>query len=748
MNLRSIFLVEFLRKLLYLCILKSIVVLRELMKITYPIKIQYKDGVITSLFSPHLRVNFISQYIELTNILNNEKIPPNILLKVECLQTVVDNYIIWVQANNYKFRHPDFVQANLIHENDQWVNIQINTQLKKGLSEKTAQVVSVSIFFVSYSLAEGFFALAARMDKISYENLLLPMVVDFSMSTIIYYYSGAASNIISKGKELDDWLYNRAVSPLEEAESRATYSLLSTWNLSRALLCILAISKTIFDNYSFWQSIMAMKKQFEQSNVDDPILTPTFIYNLAVITIVINAFYETAKLSSFALKATGTLEILFDKCVNAYRKGITLIRGEGYFEVLTNEEPIENEFSRTQLIELEQYRISSSANVKQEEKDKKTVHNVFFITNVVYDNLLLNKEGLLREAWQIGGIEGVQTIINLGKSREIADVVIDDIEKYGVKHAVNLVLVNITKHSSIGIESTIDKFLSIADKIQQNPKTYSNNKISISDNINLAQYFAAIPTENFSHALVSADSPKNSMKTIFENDGLVGLQNLPGIVEHFEDFLLILKTIIEQNFFLKNKKGRDFIQDVSKILDIKDLCIILELGTDSDIAEQILSEIELQGTNMVIATLLGKEVLTAGTTNLENIIGTQELNHLRMISNGIFNPWSSKAYHKIIEYIDNLAKNLDDLLNTGRSGNQIAVTVALLEEWLGFAASGQRFIGRPSYYNSDDNNDWSYGSGDSSDGNNNSSAKNFDNQNEFVGLILSPYNGTDIQFYI
>ena len=172
---------------------------------------------------------------------------------------------------------------------------------------------------------------------------------------------------------------------------------------------------------------------------------------------------------------------------------------------------------------------------------------------------------------------------------------------------------------------------------------------------------------------------------------------------------------------------------------------ILELGRDQNIAAQILIEAEAQGTDRVITTLLGKELpIISGTTdNLKKIISQDELNQLQLVPNGILNGWSNKAYLKVVKYIDNLAKNLDDLLNTGKSGSQVVVTLALLEEWLGFAASGQRFIGgRPSYYNPDDNDDWSYSGSGSGDGGN-SSAESFDNQNEFVGLILPSYNGTD-----
>ncbi len=82
------------------------------------------------------------------------------------------------------------------------------------------------------------------------------------------------------------------------------------------------------------------------------------------------------------------------------------------------------------------------------------------------------------------------------------------------------------------------------------------------------------------------------------------------------------------------------------------------------------------------------------------------------------------------------------MLNLGRAGNQVAITIALLEEWLGFAVSGQRFVGGvPSPYydpNSDDN--WS--NGGSSFGGSNSSS---DNSNGFTSLILPLYNGTDYQ---
>ena len=170
---------------------------------------------------------------------------------------------------------------------------------------------------------------------------------------------------------------------------------------------------------------------------------------------------------------------------------------------------------------------------------------------------------------------------------------------------------------------------------------------------------------------------------------------------------------------------------------------MLELGKDQDIAEQIMSEAKIQGINKIVYTLLGKALpMTETTENLENIISAEELSQLRIVPNGILNSWSNKAYQRIVDYIDDLAKSLDDMLNIGKSGNQVAITIALLEEWLGFTASGQRFVGVvPPYCNPNNDDDGSNGGGGSgSYGGSNSSV---DNTNGFTGLIFPIYNGTD-----
>ena len=216
----------------------------------------------------------------------------------------------------------------------------------------------------------------------------------------------------------------------------------------------------------------------------------------------------------------------------------------------------------------------------------------------------------------------------------------------------------------------------------------------------------------------------------------------------------VVDQIIEQNFFLNNEHGREFVQIVANHFDKETLLTMLELGRDQEIVAQILIETEAQGVERVVYTLLGKEVpVAAATNNLENILGTEELNQLRIVPNGIFNSWSNRAYHKIVEYTDNLAKSLDDLLTVGIYGNQVTIAITILEGLLEFAASGQRFTESiPPYYNPGDG-DWPYGGNggnndsnggnNDSNGNNNSSAGRFDNQNGFAGLILPAYNGTD-----
>ncbi len=209
---------------------------------------------------------------------------------------------------------------------------------------------------------------------------------------------------------------------------------------------------------------------------------------------------------------------------------------------------------------------------------------------------------------------------------------------------------------------------------------------------------------------------------------------------------------IQENFFLNNPQGVEFVQAVADNFDENVLNAILELGEDSEIAEQILAEAELQGIDMIVYRLLGKEIPEIGSTdNLKNIISTDELNQLQLIPNGIFNSWSNKPYLKIVEYIDKLAKNLDDMLNVGKSGDQVVIIITLLEEWLNFAASGQRLVVCHNFYHGDHDEDYPYSGGSGSNGeNHNNSAESFALHQGFTSAAIMPlynetYNITDYQ---
>ncbi len=291
---------------------------------------------------------------------------------------------------------------------------------------------------------------------------------------------------------------------------------------------------------------------------------------------------------------------------------------------------------------------------------------ICYANEFYYDNLLVNHQELLIEAYKRGGMQTVNKLVEIGEDQKLAKAMITLSHKYGVQYLINILF--------------IKSFLT---------------------------------------------EPRLSLE-----------------VDKVEK---IAEQVVEPIFFLNSMKGRDFIKTIANNFDERTLLVILELGKDKDIAEQIMDEAEVQGVGKVIYTLLGKEpLLTGAIDNLENILSQDELNQLKLIPNGILNSWSNKAYQSIAYYIDNLAKSLDGMLNMGKSGTSVAITIALLEEWLGFAASGHRFVGGvpSSYYDPNSDDDWLNGGGGSGSyyGGSNSS---LENTNGFTGLILPLYNGTD-----
>ena len=623
------------------------------MKLVYSVKIEHEGKIITGLISPQLRMDFIKRYIKYIDPSIELSSTSMLLLpekfELKTLQIVMEEYIENLLHNHYVLRSPDSLYIEQ-KGGEHWINPELSVSIVKSRCEQFGEGFGILLFLVTLSLNEFTFVLASRINNVPYTTLIVPVIADFTMAGIIYAYSGATSNIVSICKNLDDLIQCKKKS-LEEIQLEEKHPFCSSYNLAKFVLCILPLSCATFSSFTYWQTMMALHDKFESSNSDDPIITPKFIYNLAIVSTVIGAIYSVAQLTSFSFKVIPTLKMFLDRC---YTSGKRLKKD--YCEVLTNEEQAEQ--SEGDDMSVVTPVASSSFGTAKQAKENDLI--TFFITGVVYNNLLINQQDFLYEVKQIGGIKAVQNIINLGEDSEIANIIVEHIDEYGIKYIANILFGDVETFALSDTEITVDK-------------------------------------------------------------------------------------TIEQNFFLNTEQGIKFIHAVANSFDKETLLKILELGQDQEIAEQILIEAEEYGANRVIAMLLGKELPVEGyTDNLENIIGTQELSRLQLVSNGIFNGWSNRVYHKVVEYIDNLAKNLDDLLNTGKSGNQVAVTLALLEEWLGFAASGgQRFGGRPYYNPADNDDDWLYGDGGSSDGNNNSSAGNFDNQNGFTGLTLPSYNGTD-----
>ena len=645
------------------------------MRLMYTVKIEYQDGLIIGLIAPDLRTDFINSYIDLAN--QDLSIDQSLSvkhLKIDSLKIVMENYIRFLQNNNHIIRIPCQSRMKDFQSGEHWVNIELSIQIEEGTFERLGKIVSISLLVAFSVLFEFLYILASRLNNVSYISLVLPVLADLIMGGIVYIYSGSASNIADKGREFDDWLYKTPSST--EIEFDKGSHIFSSLNMARFLLCIPSLTHAVLRSVGYWQSMISMGNELEESNSSDTVLSSKFIYNSAVVGSIIVGIYNAITYTSFSLKATNTLKALLDRSYDVCRKKEISVLNRNSFEMVSADEETESDDSATVILD-------STCNIlKQTDKDNKDII-MFSITDVIYDNLLLNVQGILFEADQIGGTRAVQNIINLGEDYEVASTIAEYIKQYGIKHVMKILF---------------------SDTI--------NDKVDLSCNQIVAIAEDKV-TKKYSETLVLLDVEKVASK------------------------------IIEQNFFLNSEQGRVFVQSVANNFDNEALLKILELGKDKEIAEQILIETETQDINRVVFTLLGKELRISDTANsLENIIGTQELSQLQLVSNGVFNGWSNQAYQKVVGYIDNLAKNLDDLLNTGKSGSQVAVTLALLEEWLGFAASGQRFIGGRPYYNPDDNDDdWLYGDGGSSDGNNNSSG-NFDNQNGF-GLILPSYNGTD-----
>jgi hypothetical protein len=645
------------------------------MPLVYPIKIRFEDKLIIGLISPHLRMDFITRYLDSTKKFSSTPLTLTAdTLEMETLQIVIEEYVKWLKSNNYVLRMPEHSRIDFLQPGEQWINVQLNIEIKKGPVEHISKAFGILLFLTTAALGEFSFIMAARFNKVSYAKIILPILTDFIMAAVIYVYSGTAANIDIKGKELDDWWHNKIVSPTEIELEEENHSLLSSWGLSRLMLHTLPLLYTVFKYIGYWQSMMSMRDEVKSLNLDDQVISPKFVYNFAIVGTSIGAAYTIAQCTSLSLQATNVLKNLLDRCYNLYVEKVSCIKKQNYVEVLATDEDEElkdaDNFSTTvgDVDANTEIVLSSSfdieRHVENNSKEPEEKHTIFFINEVVYNNLLINKQGLLNEVFQRGGVKAVQDIINLGEDTDVVIAILETVEQYGIEHVLNIFFEDLINKSTI---------------------------------------------------------------------------------QDFDKEILQIKEIareldIEHIFFLDNDKGIDFIQTVANNFSQEALIRILELGKDQSIVEQILLEVDLQGIDKVMNLLFNNNKID--TINyLENIIGKEEFNQLQLVPQGILNPWSCQAYQKIVEYINNLAKNLDDLLNMGRSGDQVTITLLILENFLEFAASGQRFMGssRKPHYNPDDDSSWSHGTEDS---NNNSYIEVPKHQDNFIGLLLPSFNSS------
>ena len=623
------------------------------MTIIYPIRIRTEEDKVVEIYSPHLRINLIEDYLHNAK---REDVSLN-ELSIRNIKTIISDYITWVQENNYILRLPDASSHEVLYQNvDHWINIEIEYSDSPALFERIGKISGVSLFILTLGMSEFFFVLAARLNKVSYFSLILPIITDFTMAGIVYSFSGAADNIAQKGKEFDNWFYKNGFSPKEQKIEKEVHNIISSWYLAKVILTALPIASTIFGSFAHWQGLMSMRDKFVVSNENDPIITPRFIYYLAIASTAINAVYMLVQLSSFSLRVTPTLSKAIDSIWTKIIKcEINKKEDKAYSEVSLVEQS--DDRIETKIIEKKSLLVSTSHSNEVKE-DFENESKIYFVKEIIYKNILINDINLLIAVRDLYGPRVLDKFLTLGEDSEIAEILLGSIRNYG-------------------IEYTINTFFTLS-------LTFDANDICDKESINPS---------------------------------------------------------ISHNFFFKTTKGREFIDYVTNNFDKNSLNLIISLGEEQSIAEQILLEIEIQGPDRVAYTLLGKEPQVTGTTdNLKNVLGQDELNQLRIVPNGVLNSWSNKAYQSIADYIDNLAKSLDDMLSMGKSGNQVTITIALLEEWLGFATSGKRFVGViPPYYNPND--DWPNGGGGSSSlVRCNSSSDS--NSNEFTSLILPLYNGT------
>ena len=248
-------------------------------------------------------------------------------------------------------------------------------------------------------------------------------------------------------------------------------------------------------------------------------------------------------------------------------------------------------------------------------------------------------------------------------------------------------------------------------------------------------------TEEYNQFLENIDSYgiKNAVtKFLLDYETNSELQTTEIAQQHNTDAL----SLFNNNGFVNNEKGIEFLKFIEKFLGVESMILMLEIGQDLSIAEQILNEVNEQGIERVLSILFTKkiEIISKDSRNsqdnkstdmsiletlnkIKNIIGEQELDQqsgfMQYLANALSNNKFSTSANKLIEIMGNLIGTLEYYLDVANfqetldASNQIEFLLIQIENLFDFAASGQRIIGftyRPPYFEPDYDPSGGYGS--------------------------------------
>lgn len=149
---------------------------------------------------------------------------------------------------------------------------------------------------------------------------------------------------------------------------------------------------------------------------------------------------------------------------------------------------------------------------------------------------------------------------------------------------------------------------------------------------------------------------------------------------------------------------------------------LIKLGSDKDIAEQILLTIDNLGIKEILkiffedkiktvaseVTLVNNESILEIIKKIEAIVGKEALVEIRgfyqYVSTALSNNQLSTSAMQVIQIIASLTNNLEEWLDFGSLyesvdiDNQVTIILTQLEHWFDFVASGQMHIGLPPRY--------------------------------------------------